>query len=129
LDGSFPIQLTFDPSDTVPAVSPDGQGVVFMSRRAGNWDVYRVGMDGTGLTQLTDDTANDGLPSWSPDGQNIAFVSDRDGIWEIWAMGADGRNQRPLFELGGAIDGQVRLDVRNARGWLEERIVWSNEAN
>jgi TolB protein len=129
LDGSFPVQLTFDPSDTNPAVSPDGKSLAFMSRRGGNWDIYRVGIDGTNLTQLTSDTANDGLPAWSPDGNTVAFLSDRDGIWEIWAMTADGRNQRPLFELGGTIDGQVRIDVRNARGWLEERIIWTQETN
>ncbi|MFW9804566.1 MAG: FHA domain-containing protein [Candidatus Thorarchaeota archaeon] len=125
LDGSFPLQLTQDPSDTNPAVSPDGQGVAFMSFRGGNWDVYAVNIDGTGLTQLTTDTADDGLPAWSPDERTIAFVSNRDGQWSIWAMNVDGRNQRPLFDLEGSIDGQVRIDVQNARGWLEERIVWS----
>jgi pSer/pThr/pTyr-binding forkhead associated (FHA) protein len=124
LDGSFPFQLTYDPSDTNPAVSPDGQSVAFMSHRTGNWDVYTVGIDGTGLTQLTADTANDGLPAWSPDGRTVAFVSDRDGAWAMWAMNADGKNQRPLFDLGGSIDGQVQLDLQNARGWLEESIAW-----
>ena len=124
LDGSFPLQLTHDPDDTNPAVSPDGQTVAFMSRRSGNWDIYTVRIDGTGLTQLTTDPANDGLPTWSPDGNTIAFVSERDGAWAIWAMDADGGNQRPLFELGGSIDGQVQVDLKNARGWLEESIAW-----
>jgi dipeptidyl aminopeptidase/acylaminoacyl peptidase len=124
IDGSFPFQLTYDPSDTNPAVSPDGQSVTFMSHRTGNWDVYTVGIDGTGLTQLTADTANDGLPAWSPDGRTVAFVSDRDGAWAMWAMNANGKNQRPLFDLGGSIDGQVQLDLQNARGWLEESIAW-----
>jgi pSer/pThr/pTyr-binding forkhead associated (FHA) protein len=125
LDGSFPLQLTQDPGDTNPAVSPDGQSVAFMSFRGGNWDVYKVNVDGTGLTQLTTDTADDGLPAWSPDGQMIAFVSNRDGQWSMWVMNVDGRNQRPLFDLEGSIDGRVQIDVQNARGWLEERIVWS----
>jgi pSer/pThr/pTyr-binding forkhead associated (FHA) protein len=125
LDGSFPTQLTQDPGDTNPAVSPDGQSVAFMSFRGGNWDVYRVNVDGTGLTQLTTDTDEDGLPVWSPDGQTIAFVSNRDGQWSMWAMNVDGTNQRPLFDLEGSIDGQVQIDVQNARGWLEERIAWS----
>jgi pSer/pThr/pTyr-binding forkhead associated (FHA) protein len=124
LDGSFPAQLTQDPSDTNPAVSPDGASVAFMSFRNGNWDVYKVNLDGTGLTQLTTDTADDGLPAWSPDGETVAFVSNRDGEWAMWVMNADGRNHRPLFDLGASIDGRVQVDVRNARGWLEERIVW-----
>jgi hypothetical protein len=125
LDGSFPRQLTQDPGDTNPDVSPDGQQVVFMSRRSGNWDIYRVGIDGNNLIQLTSDTADDGLPIWSGDGKTVAFVSDRDGVWEMWAMEPDGDNQRPLFELGGSIDGTVRIDVRNSRGWTEERIDWA----
>jgi hypothetical protein len=124
LDGSFPLQLTQDPSDTNPAVSPNGKTVVFMSRRNGNWDVYAVGIDGAGLTQLTTDPADDGLPTWSPDGKTIAFVSDRDGTWAMWAMNANGKNQRYLFDLGGFIDGQVRIDVQNSFGWLEESIAW-----
>jgi hypothetical protein len=44
-------------------------------------------------------------------------------------MSMDGKNQRPLFDLGGSIDGQVQLDVRNARGWLEERIVWAVDSS
>jgi TolB protein len=125
LDGSFPQQITQDPGDTNPDVSPDGQQVVFMSRRSGNWDIYRVGIDGSNLTRLTTDPANDGLPIWSPDGKTVAFVSDRDGVWEMWAMDGDGDNERPLFELGGTIDGVVSVDVANSRGWVEERIDWS----
>ncbi|MGC8879872.1 MAG: FHA domain-containing protein [Anaerolineae bacterium] len=124
LDGSSPQQITQDPGDTNPDVSPGGQQVVFMSRRKGNWDIYRVGIDGGDLIQLTTDEADDGLPVWSPDGKMIAFVSNRDGMWELWVMDADGDDQRPLFALGGSIDGIVAVDVRNSRGWLEEHIAW-----
>jgi hypothetical protein len=128
LDGSFPVQLTYDPGDTNPAVSPDGKTVAFMSQRSGDWDVYSVNIDGTDLAQLTSDSGNDGLPAWAPNGSALAFVSDRDGTWEVWAMDPDGENQRPLFEMGGSVDGRVQSDFRNARGWLEERIVWSAAA-
>ena len=125
LDGGNPQRLTQDASDTNPDVSPDGQLVVFMSRRNGNWDVYRVGIDGQGLEALTSAPGNDGLPIWSADGKTIAFVSDRDGVWAVWAMDANGDHQRQLFELGGTLDGQVQIDIRNSRGWVEERIAWS----
>ncbi len=125
LDGSFPIQLTQDPSDTNPIIAPDGQSVAFMSSRGGNWNVYKVNIDGTGLTQLTTDSTDDGLPAWAPDGETIVFVSNRDGQWSMWAMDADGSDQHPLFDLEGSVDGRVQLDVQSSRGWLEERIVWS----
>jgi Tol biopolymer transport system component len=135
LDGSFPKPLITDhssdakgdtKSDTNPAVSPDGGSVVFMSARDGDWDVFKVNIDGTGLMQLTTDPANNGLPTWSPDGETIAFVSDRGGEWAMWAMDGDGSNQRLLFELGGSIDGVVKVeDKKKQFGWLEERIDWA----
>jgi Tol biopolymer transport system component len=118
-------QLTQALTDIAPEGSPDGKQVAFMSLRSGNWDVYVVNTDGTGLTQLTTNGAQDGLPTWSPDGQTIAFASDRDGAWAIWAMNRDGSNQRKLFDTGGTIDGVVGIDVRNSYGWTQERISWT----
>jgi Tol biopolymer transport system component len=125
LDGSSPQQLTQDLSDTNPAVSPDGKTIAFMAESDGNWDIYTIGIDGTNRKQLTTEAAADGLPTWSPDGQTIAFVSTRSGGWAVWAMDPDAANQRLLFELGGSIDGQVRIDVQNSMGWLEESIDWA----
>ncbi len=124
LDGSFPQQITQDPSDTNPDVSSDGSKVTFMSRRNGSWDIFQVGIDGSGLTRLTTDEGNDGLPIWLPDGRNIAFVSDRDGVWEMWMVNGETGKKQFLFELGGSIDGTVAVDVQNSRGWLEESIAW-----
>jgi hypothetical protein len=82
-DGSAPRLLADDASAASPAGSPNGQSVAFMSQRDGNWELYRVNLDGTGITRLTDNGANDGLPAWSPDGNSIAFVSSRDGGWAV----------------------------------------------
>ncbi|NIV31251.1 MAG: hypothetical protein GWN58_17675, partial [Anaerolineae bacterium] len=67
-----------------------------MSARDGNWEVYAVNLDGSGLKRLTNNSANDGLPTWSPDGQSIAFVSNRSGAWAIWVMDRSGDNARKL---------------------------------
>jgi len=48
--------------------------------------------DGSEVTQLTDDDANDMFPAWSPDGTRITFHSNRDGNVEIYVMNADGSN-------------------------------------
>ena len=108
-----PWQLTDHPEDTAPAAY--GDRVAFMSNRDGNWEIYVVNTDGTGLVRLTHDSANDGLPTWSPDGRSIAFVSDRGGTWAVWAVNPDGSDRRKLFDLGGeglAVD------------WLHEQIAW-----
>jgi len=125
LDGSSPLQLTDNLSDTNPDVSPNGQTVVYMSEVNGNWDIWAVNIDGSNRRQLTTDAGLDGLPVWSPDGRTIAFVSDRGGQWAMWAMNTDGGNQRQLFELGGSVDGIVQLDRANSWGWLEESIAWT----
>jgi Tol biopolymer transport system component len=96
-----------------------------MSMRDGNWEIYVVNSDGTGLKRLTKDPAIDGLPTWSPDGSYIAFLSNRGGEWAIWAIRPDGSGLRRLFTLGGSPDGIVGIDRENSRGWLEERISWT----
>ena len=120
------IQLMTDANeDTAPALSPDGQQIAFMSRRSGNWEIYIVNTDGSGLQRLTDDPAQDGLPAWSPDGTAVAFVSDRDGSWAVWAIDPTGNEQRQLFAIEGSPDGFVGTDTFVSRGWAEERISWT----
>lgn len=118
-------RVTTEPSDSTPEASPDGRKIAFMSMRDGNWEIYVVNSDGTGLKRLTKDPAIDGLPTWSPDGSYIAFLSNRGGEWAIWAIRPDGSGLRRLFTLGGSPDGIVGIDRENSRGWLEERISWT----
>jgi TolB protein len=106
-------RLTDNGNDTAPAAS--GGRIAFMSNRDGNWEVYIINDDGSGLKRLTNNAANDGLPAWSPDGKTIAFVSDQGGAWAIWAMSPDGSNRRKLFEIGGG---------GLASAWQQERISW-----
>jgi TolB protein len=125
-DGAGYRLIAADGSATAPAVSPDGSTVAFMSTRDGNWDIYTIGVDGTGLTRLTFDPAEDGLPTWSPDGRLIAFASTRDGEWAIWAVRPEGGNPLKLFSLPGAPEGYVRNEADySTRGWTEERLSWS----
>ena len=117
--------ITNSGQDTAPALSPDGRQIVFMSQRDGNWEIYRINVDGSNLQRLTNDPANDGLPTWSPDGRAIAFVSNRNGGWAILVMNANGANLKKLFTMSGSPDGVVYSDQANSTGWLEERISWA----
>ncbi len=69
------------------------------------YHVFKVNVDGTGLTQLTDGPWNDMHPCWLPDGR-IAFVSERRGgflrcgrvcpTYVMYQMDGDGSFIRPL---------------------------------
>ena len=89
--------------------SPDGKRIAFNSQdAAGNRDLWAINLDGTGLTRLTSDPANEANPDWSPDGRTIAFNSNRSGNPDIYLMSADGAHDandwvRLTFEPTGDI--------------------------
>ena len=64
--------------------------IAFTSNRDGNQEIYRIRPDGSGLTNLTKNPANDYSPSGFAGGNLLAFVSDRDGNPEIYTMTTDG---------------------------------------
>lgn len=69
------------------------------------YHIFSVGIDGSGLEQLTDGTWNDFDPCWMPDGR-IAFITERRGgylrcgracpNYTLYDMAADGRDIRCL---------------------------------
>ncbi|MCF7676504.1 MAG: hypothetical protein K9M97_14235, partial [Akkermansiaceae bacterium] len=99
-DGGKP-ECLFEAGDdamiTTADLSYDGREVVFAMRSGGhigsnpvahiedisrypdeasNYQIFRINIDGSGLTQLTGGTYNNLDPCWLPDG-GIAFISDR----------------------------------------------------
>ena len=89
------------------AAFPGANGkIAFDSNRSGNWEIYTMSPDGSGVARLTNNPARDVAPAWSPDGTKIAFMSNRDDPnpdtcygpssscnWEIYTMNADGTGQ------------------------------------
>jgi dipeptidyl aminopeptidase/acylaminoacyl peptidase len=79
-----------------PQVSPSGKTIVFvlqttdLEANKGRKDIWSIGTDGKGLTQLTNDPANDFNPRWTPDGKNILFLSSRSGSDQVWQIAAAG---------------------------------------
>src|SRR3954471_7717288 len=69
--------------------------MAFTSDRDGNWEIYVMDEDGSNITNLTGNKANDTNPTWSPARSKIAFTSWRtggNGVAQIWVMDADGNN-------------------------------------
>jgi len=70
--------------------SPDGRFLVYTGERGGEFDVYRISVDGGDETRLTSAPGLDDGPEYSPDGKYIYFNSVRSGTMQIWRMRADG---------------------------------------
>jgi Tol biopolymer transport system component len=86
--------------DRAAAFSPDGERIAFDSNLStgvdnptGDLEIFTVNLDGTGLTQLTNNTARELHPDYAPNGKKIAFVSDRDFRPGVYTMNADGTEQ------------------------------------
>ena len=87
---------------TAPELSPDGTKFVARLIRKTQDDIVSINLDGTGIRDLTNDTAFDRYPRWSHDGKRIAFASDRSGNYEIWFMDSDGTNLRQITDIKSA---------------------------
>src|SRR5207244_4399196 len=73
-------RLTSSPAaDGGPALTADGQSVVFHSKRTGHRQVFVQPITSSDAIQLTQEPADNWQPTVSPDGETIAFVSNRDG--------------------------------------------------
>jgi len=84
--------------DYDPRISPDGSRIVFERLVAddsphGNYDLYAMAADGSGVTALTSNGYSQGLAAWSPSGSLIAYIVaaiDGAGAYDIYVMNADG---------------------------------------
>lgn len=95
LDGSGPGTLLAARDELIVLIreetggSPAGNAIVFSSNRDGDFEIFTMGEDGGGVTQLTTSAAADSFPAWSPDGRKIAWTRGND----VWVMDPDGSNQ------------------------------------
>ncbi len=101
-DGSGLAPLT-DPAaggaDDMPAWSPDGSKIAFISNRNGGvLHIFVMNSNGSNPVQLTAGPTPDILPRWSPDSVRIAFSRVLEGsvTYQVYVMNADGSGQVPL---------------------------------
>lgn len=89
-DRSDQKQLTVEPGiDQLPAVSPDGRFIVFVSNRTGKNAIWRMNSDGTDPVPLTGgDGESD--PVFTADGRFVLFNSLQDlSLWKIPVEGGE----------------------------------------
>lgn len=63
------------------AGQPPRGKIVFAANVKGNWDLFAVSADGTGLTQLTDTPLDERTPAISPDGGRLAYSTSDGALW------------------------------------------------
>jgi Tol biopolymer transport system component len=62
-----------------PAISPDGQSLVYALLKEGRADIYLLPTDGGNPKRLTFDGSHNLGPAWSPDGKGIAYAGSSGG--------------------------------------------------
>jgi Tol biopolymer transport system component len=73
--------------DNFPTWSPKGDEISFSSdREDGDWEIFAIHPDGTGLRRITHLPGNDAHSSWSPDGEWLAFATGAGGFKDEMAL-------------------------------------------
>ena len=86
-----------------PAWAPSQDRIAYASDVTGNYELYVVNVDGTGLVRLTDTPEDELRPAWSPDGSQLIYdvdVADTLIRRDLFIMNADGSGVRQLFTDG-----------------------------
>jgi len=109
----------FTPADMVameriadPQPSPDGKRVAFvvttmdLDANRGRKDIWMCDLDGSRLTRLTTDPANDWAPRWADD-STLYFLSSRSGSAQVWRIKLTGGEAERITDLPLDVGGLV----------------------
>lgn len=95
-DGGKPRRVTSKGPSYLHGWSPDGKFLIYTGERKGEFDIYKIPVEGGEETRLTDAKGLDDGSEYTPDGKYIYFNSNRTGAMQIWRMKPDGSNQEQV---------------------------------
>ena len=99
------VTLIYSTSEAIHGLNLNSQSqkLTFAQKVGGvadeNYEIMTVGVDGTGLTQLTFNSSMDIYPSFSPDGGQIVYLNGGSTL-NIYKMDANGNNPQLLYDSG-----------------------------
>ncbi len=109
--------------DSSPALSPDGETIVFTSERKGWWKIWKMDLRSGEVSQLTNSSSAEYAPSWSPDGNQIIFTSGRSGNADLFVMNTDGSK---LLNLTNSTDQEAWADWGADGNIYFSRAIYGN---
>jgi Tol biopolymer transport system component len=96
-----PRRLTENPKyDGMPRFTPDGERIVFSSRRTGNWQLFEISAEGGEARRIRTNRANEYQADPSPDGATLAFLTNLDGPERLVLMDSATGDLRELVRHG-----------------------------
>ncbi|HMG37071.1 MAG TPA: biopolymer transporter TolR [Blastocatellia bacterium] len=96
VQGGRPKRITASGPSYLHGWSPDGRFLVYTGERNGEFDIYKIKVDGGDEVRLTSARGLDDGPEFTPDGRYIYFNSTRSGNMQIWRMKPDGSSQEQV---------------------------------
>ncbi len=85
-------------TDRFPSVSPDGNSVLFISRKSGADQVWIAETNGNNPRKLTDEKTFVANPRFSPDGKTIYFEQYGETHWQLAKIPKEGGEVTLAFE-------------------------------
>jgi hypothetical protein len=123
-------------ADLMPAFSPDGQTVAFVTDRGPGTDLttlqfqgYRIALLNVATRQVSilpgTEVARNFNPVWAPDGQSLFLLSDRQGIANIYRVNVATGAMAQVTRIFQGISGITELSPALAGARTANRLVFS----
>ncbi len=101
LDGKDkPVNITnTSGNDLQPNVTKNGNYVTFVSDRDGNYEIFKMLIDGREQTRITYEDGDDIFPHFSPSGNKIVFCSNRTGNYQLYIAALEESNTASMSSV------------------------------